>query len=296
MGVVGLYGKIAAQPDFLRVGAGAFSAAGLDRWFQEGVEILRAEKTVLPAGPTAFLLAPPEAPVAFVGAFASSADAAGRSFPLAVFTEISTTGLIDALPSVPSAYAPFIAEAGTLVVAGETMAAADLSARAQSLSSTPLQDVGRAWAREPVEPLVMALGGSPPGLAYALRTLLTAIDNTRSGAAVTNTLTLDSPAPTPEIASFWLEMVRHRLRGSATVVSLLWTNGPEGRLLVTFGALSPTVFGYLANPRHRSSRLWPLRTTVASAMDQAMAALTAEQRRVFEDPAATLGELASKFE
>ena len=296
MGAIGLYGKIAAQPDFLRVGAGAFSGAGLDRWFQEGVEILRAEKTVLPAAPTAFLLALPNAPVAFVGAFGPSADAAGRSFPLAVFTEISTTGLIDALPSVPSAYAPFVGEAATLVLAGETMAAADLGARAQSLSSTPSQDAGREWEKAPIEPLVMALGGSPPGLAYALRTLLTAIDSTKNGAAVTNTLTLDSPAPTAETASFWLEMVRHRLRGSDAAVSLLWTNGPEGRLLVTFGALSPAVLAYLANPRHRSSRLWPLCTTVASAMDQAMGALTAEQRRVVEDPAATLGELAAKFE
>ena len=296
MGSVGLYGKIAAQPDFLRGGAGAFSGAGLDRWFQEGVEILRAEKTVLPAGPTAFLLALPLAPVAFVGAFAPSADAAGRSFPLAVFTEISAKGLIDALPSLPSAYAPLVAEAATLVLAGETMGAADLVARAQSLSSTPLQEVGRDWGKQSAESLVMALGGSPSALAYALRTLQTAIDGTKSGAAVTNTLTIDAPASTPAMASFWLEMVRRRLRGSDTAVSLLWTDGPEGRLLVTFGALSPAMFAYLANPRHRSSRLWPLRTTVTSAMDQAIVGLTAEQRRVVEDPAATLGELASKFE
>jgi type VI secretion system protein ImpM len=296
MGAIGLYGKIAAQPDFLRFGAGGFSGAGLDRWLQEGVEILRAEKAVLPTGPTAFLVALPHAPVAFVGAFAPSVDAAGRSFPLALFTEISTTGLIDALPSVPFAYSPFVAGAATLVLAGETMVAADIGARAQSLSATPMQDVGKAWEREPVKPLVTALGGSPSALAYALRTLLTAIESTKSGAAATNTLTVDSPAPTPEIASFWLEIVRRCLRGSDTTVSLLWTNGPEGRLLVTFGALSPTVFAYLANPRHRSSRLWPLRTTGESAMDQAMAALTGEQRRVVEDPAATLGELASKFE
>ena len=70
-GNVGLYGKVATQPDFFRVGAGAFSQAGLDRWLQEGAESLRAERTQLPTTPTAFLLAPAGA-VAFVGTLTAS--------------------------------------------------------------------------------------------------------------------------------------------------------------------------------------------------------------------------------
>src|SRR5262249_22933277 len=87
----------ARPPHVFRVGAGAFSQAGLDRWLQEGAEVLRAERTQLPATPTAFLLAPGAAAgaTAFVGVLAPSADAAGRSFPLALFNEVPTAAARD---------------------------------------------------------------------------------------------------------------------------------------------------------------------------------------------------------
>jgi type VI secretion system protein ImpM len=292
--VVGLYGKVASQPDFLRAGAGAFAQAGLDRWFQDGMEALRAERTALPAAPTAFLLAPPGSPVAFVGAFAPSADAAGRSFPLAVFAEISTAGLGEALPAVPATYASFVSEASALVSAGAEVDGAELAARAEAVLVAP--GAPADWAGDPVLPLVAALGGSSTGLAYALRTLGTACDlAAKAGAAAPSAITVDAPAPTPSTSALWLEIAGRRLGARDRVPSLLWTDGPEGRLLITLGPPAPTALAYLANPRHRSNRLWPLRTTVASAAEQALAALTTEQRRAVEDPGATLGELAAAF-
>jgi type VI secretion system ImpM family protein len=296
-GMIGLYGKVASQPDFLRAGAGAFSQAGLDRWLQDGMEALRAERTTLPAAPTAFLLAPEGSPVAFVGAFVPSADAAGRSFPLAVFTEISLEGLSEALPSLPSAYTPFVNDAAALLSASSGLDGAELTTRAQALSpSVPAPRGTTAWQGEPARPLVAALGGSTPPLAYALRTLAAACDQAAKGdPAATSSLTVDAPAPTPAVGALWIEIARRRLGWRDVVPSFLWTEGPEGRLLMPLGSLSSTTLAYLANPRHRSARLWPLRTTVASAADQALAALTAEQRRTVEDPSTSLGDLASLF-
>ena len=76
---IGVYGKVRTQPDFLRANAGEFSArpastaGSRTRWRPSAPSRRRCRR-----GPTAFLLAPAESRVAFVGAFAPSTDAAGR--------------------------------------------------------------------------------------------------------------------------------------------------------------------------------------------------------------------------
>jgi hypothetical protein len=153
-----------------------------------------------------------------------------------------------------------------------------------------------AWQSEPAPALLAALGGSSPTLAYALRTLVLAVDQAaKTGPAGANVLTVDAPTPTAAARSLWLEIARRRLGWHDAPPSLLWTDGLDGRLLMMLGPPAPTALAYLANPRHRGTRLWPLRTTVASAADQALASLTAEQRRAVEDPSASLGDLASIF-
>jgi len=291
---VGLYGKVASQPDFLRAGAGSFSQAGLDRWFQEAMETVRGEGTNLPATPTAFLLAPPDAAVAFVGVFAPSADAAGRAFPLVVFSEIPAAGLSDVLPAIPAGTAPFLNDAVMLTIAAAGADGAALSAQAQALRPAVIALGDGAWRHQPRATVLDALGGSPAALAYALRTLQMATDRARAGGSAGTGLTVDAPAPSGEAIGLWLEIVRRRL-GPRVVPSLIWTEGLEGRLLITLGAPAPAALAYLANPRHRSSKLWPLRTTVASATDEALRALAPEQRRLVENPGASLGDLAGAF-
>ncbi|MFL5307333.1 MAG: type VI secretion system-associated protein TagF [Polyangia bacterium] len=294
MSGAGLYGKVSTQPDFLRAGAGSFSQAGLDRWFQDGMELLRSEGTSLPATPTAFLLAPPESAVAFVGVFAPSADAAGRSFPLVVFSEVDAGGLPDMLPSVPAAAAPFLNDAVMLTIAAASADGPTLAAQVQAMKPASLGLAGdEAWRHQPRAAVLDALGGSPAALAYALRTLQMATDRARAGGAAGG-VTVDAPAPTGEAVGLWLEIIRRRL-GPRTLPSLIWTEGLEGRLLITIGPLAPAALAYLANPRHRSSKLWPLRTVAAAAADEALRALTPEQRRLVENPGATLGDLAAAF-
>jgi hypothetical protein len=141
-----------------------------------------------------------------------------------------------------------------------------------------------------------ALATSPKALAYAMRTFAMAcdqaakIDSTARGSAIT----VDAPASTPACRRFWLQLARRRL-GSKIVPSLFWTAGPSGRLLLALGAPPPALLGYLANPRHRATRFWPLRTDVATALDQALAALTPDQKRKVETPGTTLAQLAAAF-
>jgi type VI secretion system protein ImpM len=293
---VGLYGKVASQPDFLRAGAGAFCQNGLDRWLQEGVEALRTERTQLPEGPTAFLLAPGGA-LAFVGALAPSRDAAGRSFPLALFAEVPVAAAHEGLPSLPQAWASFVAEASGLLAQAADLDGGEISRRTQALdarvSDTPEP---HAWKNQPVRTLAVVFDGSLPAAAFALHTLATACDRAAAGTdTATATLTVDAPVAGSATTALWLEIARRRLAWAQAVPSLLWTTGPEARLLLTLGPPSPMAMAFLANPRHRSSRLWPLRTTVAGAKDHAWAALSPQQRAVLETPDAALGDLCAEF-
>lgn len=300
--MIGIYGKVSSQPDFLRGNAGEFSQAGFDRWFQEAIEALRTEGTTLPAAPTGFLLAPAGAPFAFIGAFAPSTDAAGRAFPLAVFAQIDARALPDSFPQVVLHHSAFVGAAGSLIAAAGAVPGPLLIGEAQELGPTlpPLPDGGGlaiALGNESAQPLLAAVGGTPAGLGYALRTFAMACDQ----AAKTGpdgrggVITVDAPAPDPAARAFWLEIARRRLRWRAAAPSLLWTEVPTGRLLVTLGQPTPAALSYLANPRHRAPRFWPLRTDVSSAVDQAMKALLPEQRRLVENPRVSLGELASSF-
>ena len=289
---VGLYGKVASQPDFFRLGAGLFSQAGLDRWLQEGVELLRAERAQWPATPAAFLLAPPGS-TAFLGMLAASVDAAGRSFPLALFREIATAEARETLPSLPTVLAGFVSDATTLLSSGPNFDGQTIARQAEALAvELPALPAPYAWKNEPASGLEAALEGSPPAVAYALRTLVAACARAAAGATTAaNALTVEAPVAGPATSALWLEIARGRL-GRDTIPSLLWT---ADRLLITLGPPSPLALAFLANPRHRSTRFWPLRTTVTSAVDQAWAALTPEQRATVEDPNATFGDLAAAF-
>ena len=299
-GTVGLYGKVRTQPDFLRANAGEFSQAGLDQWFQEAMEALRGEGTQLPETPTNFLLVTAKLPLAFLGAFAPSADAASRSFPLAIFRSLTVRDLVDSFSGVTAAYGPFVGDAGMLAFMGADLAGPDLVARMQALAAGRGAEGPRPeapMADEPAQALLDA-AGSPAVLGYALRTFTAACDQAqktgpggRSGVVVT----VDAPAPNATVRAFWLEIAQRRLRWRDALPSLVWTDGPAGRLLVTLGYAAPTALSLLANPRHRASRFWPLRTEVPTAIDSAMNALTPEQRRRVENPRSTLGELAAAF-
>lgn len=300
-GRVGAYGKIPGQPDFFRAGAGEFCQGGLDRWFETAIEMVRSDGGRIPDVPTAFLLSSPELGQSFIGAFAPSTDAVGRSFPLVVFVGVASGDLATRLPAVPVLFKPFIDDAA-LLVALPPRAADEVVARLEAIGAAgvaldPQRSMLSALGSDPAQPLVAALGGSGRALAYALRTFVAACDQAAKAGPTAGggVITVDAPAPSPIARQFWLELAMRRLRWRDAVPSLLWSEAPAGRLLITLGPPSPSALSYLANPRHRAQRFWPLRTEVAAALDQAMNALTPDQRRRVDDPRASLGDLLTTF-
>src|SRR5689334_2603374 len=154
---IGVYGKIASQPDFLRGNAGEFSQAGMDQWFQEAVEGLRNEGTVLPEIATAFLLAPAGSPSAFIGAFARSADAAGRSFPLVVFAHVPGAVLPEHFPTLTRTHDQFVHAAANVASGTDGLSGADLVNGVQALTvSLGRSAAAPAFANESAQPLVAA--------------------------------------------------------------------------------------------------------------------------------------------
>jgi type VI secretion system ImpM family protein len=296
--VVGVYGKIPAQADFVRCNVGELTRLGMDRWFQEAHEVVHGERGRLPAEPAYFAITPTGTRSTLLGVLVPGQDAVGRSFPIICFAVLDSAALSE-FPLIPQAYAAFYEAAAALVEAAGTMTVADVNAQAQSLAGTlnpeRTADVVSLLRREHAAPLGLSLGGLPHGAAYAFRTLLTGCERARSAShAATGVVTVDGPSPTDASRLLWLELVHRRLGWRDAIPSFLWTRRDSSRLLVSLGPPATGLLSYLANPRHKSGRFWPLRTDVDSALDAALAALTPDQRRVLESPA-TLADVLAAF-
>ncbi|HEX2550825.1 MAG TPA: hypothetical protein VHK64_04465, partial [Nocardioidaceae bacterium] len=170
----------------------------------------------------------------------------------------------------------------------------EIAARVQTLYVPgPTGDSATQFDHESVQPLLSSVGGSGVALGYALHTCLSACDQAKKPGGAGAAITVDAPAPTDATVRFWLELMTRRL--GAVRPSLLWTAGPEGRLLAALGAPPSSFLSYLANPQHRASRFWPLRTEVAAAIDSATKALTPAQRRAVETEQSSLAAVLTAF-
>jgi len=122
---VGFYGKIPVERDFVRINAGRFLQAGLDRWFQEAVEHL--QRAPLPAQPACFLLSLAAGTQPFVGVLAPGADALGRAFPVVIFAALDQPRRAD-LSLLPLRLASFFEVSARLATAAHALATAQLLA------------------------------------------------------------------------------------------------------------------------------------------------------------------------
>jgi hypothetical protein len=130
--------------------------------------------------------------------------------------------------------------------------------------------------------------------AYALSTVIAACSQTkaRPPESPARVLVLDCPAPTDELRTFWLELVRRHLGAKAQIPSLLWT---ETRLLVGLGLPPNSMLAYLADPDHKSSRRWPLCTLSQTARVGAADKLSAAQRQVLAAEDTSLADIVAGF-
>jgi len=291
---VGFFGKIPKERDFVRVNVGAFLRAGLDRWFQEGVEHLQNERTRLPVEPAGFLLSPAAGGPLFVGVFAPGEDALGRIFPAVVFAELDQPPEISLLPLQ---LASFYEAGARLAGAARGLAAGQLATEIGALASG-LRPAVRALdshallARSSGSDLRAAVGGTAEAAAYALTTLVAACAQARHAPA--RVLVLDCPAPTDELRTFWLELVRRRLGDAGPTPSFLWTK-EGGRLLIALGPAPSLMLAYLANPDHKGSRRWPLRTHDPKAGVNALDVLPGPSRQVLASGTASLADVLHVF-
>jgi type VI secretion system ImpM family protein len=277
---VGLYGKILAERDYVRINAGEFQHAAMDQWFQQGVECLHTEHTRLPDEPANFLLTSPSGQT-FVGSFRPGEDAVGRSFPLVISVRLESRNLVEALPLLPTIFGPFFEAASTVAEAARGLVAQDLAAQVDWLKET----LGQTADTLPLDSLLsgssffelrVAVGGLKEGAAYAMNTLRSACEQavSKPSDSPKQTITLDCPTPTDGMRAFWLELIRRRLGTAATTPSLMWT---ANRLLVALGPAPAQMVAYLANPEHKGSRFWPLRTSNMAANEKAEQSLNAAQ-------------------
>jgi type VI secretion system ImpM family protein len=295
---VGLYGKIAAERDFVRINAGDLQQAGMDQWFQQGIECLHNERIHLPEEGAQFVLLAPTGD-AFVGAFRPGQDAVGRSFPLVIAVRLGERKLVDALPLFPSVFGPFFEAATTVAEAARGLSAEDLAAQVdwlkqtleQSAPSLPLDEL---LAGSSFFELRVAIGGVKEGGAYALSTLAMACEQSISKPpeSAKQTVTLECPTPTDGMRAFWLELIRRRLGPGAPTPSLMWN---ASRMLVCLGPAPPQVLAFLANPEHKSQRYWPLRTDNPTANEKAMQALSPAESQLLTSGQASLAGVLATF-
>jgi type VI secretion system ImpM family protein len=296
---VGFFGKIPAERDFVRVNAGAFLRAGLDRWFQEGVEHMKREHTQLPEEPAHFLLGPPEGTASFVGVFAPGQDALGRTFPVVIFGVLDPPPACVDFPLLPLRLASFWEASARLATAAHALATAQLAAEIDTLASglrpaVPAPDINALLVRSSCSELHAAVGGLPEAAAYALTTLDAACSQAKASGSPARVLVLDCPAPTDELRTFWLELVRRHLGAEAQLPSLLWTRVAD-RLLVALGPAPGLLLAYLADPDHKSSRCWPLHTLNQTARTSAGERLSPAQRQVLAAQDASLADVLQAF-
>jgi type VI secretion system ImpM family protein len=85
-----LFGKLPGRADFVRLGAPG--RPELERWLEEGLELVRGKGGGLPGATGRFLLAGPPGGRRIVGLMVPSGDAVGRSFPVCLFRPLSAGG------------------------------------------------------------------------------------------------------------------------------------------------------------------------------------------------------------
>ena len=294
----GLYGKILAERDFVRINAGDFQQAALDQWFQEGVECLHTDRTRLPSEPTHFLLIAPSGD-AFVGGFMPGEDAVGRSFPLVVSVRLEARSPVEALTLLPSIFGPFYEAATTVAEAARGLTAQDLAAQVDWLKETlkqsaPALPLNELLAGSSFFELRVAIGSLNEGGGYALHTLATACEqaSTKPPEAAKQTVVLECPTPTDGMRAFWLELIRRKLRPGTATPSVMWT---PSRLLVALGPAPAQMLAFLANPEHKSQRFWPLHTTSVAANEKAVQALSPAQSQLLGSGQASLADVLETF-
>ena len=296
----GLFGKVPAQGDFVRINVVDPTAQEFSRWIQEGYETLHRVGNDLPKQPICFYFSSPLARNLLVGAMVPSRDQVGREFPVAVFAPVESSSVGAQFFLVPLAFGRFLSAAAALLAAAPTLGAAQL---ANEVNALPLPNLGDWNVADMQRKLQLqqdsgsllnqfAESTEADGTHYAMRTFLMACESERNGAPNKARVVLDCPlagvGPLP-----WLELAGRILEWGARSPSFLWTEATPARVLFALGPMPASALGYLARPELPLTVFWPLKTPHASARSAAQQALPPEQRRAIDDRGLSIDQLFS---
>ncbi len=293
---IGIYGKIPAQGDFVRVNASDALGQSLDQWLQQALEALQRTSADLQPEPAYFVFRPPTAAaLTAVGVLVASRDRVGRQYPLAIYARVDSAAVAHRLSSVPLMFSLFLEDATGVLAGASRIDAAALTTQLRTLRYPFAAETTQSDAlcrhtldAAPTADIHRRLFGEAMEFRhyFAFKTFIEACDTARAFPSGPGrpAITLDCPLPSDVELFTWLELARRRLFGSAVVPSYIWREGPSPRLLLALGALPPAVFRYLARPTDTAPQLWPLTTTRADAIEQSAQALAEPYRRALDTP------------
>jgi type VI secretion system protein ImpM len=294
----GLYGKIPAQADFVRVRAADPVARPFVLWLEEGSEAAKRAGGPAGAEPVRFLFRPAGAPSALVGVAAASVDKVGRSFPLAIFSRVEGPELAALFPVVPRAAAGFLEGAAALAAEAARLSGQELAAALERLPLPGAAELDGAAADARVSGaaesaravLGRLFGDAPGGPRYALHCFRTACEAVRGREPPRALAVLDCPVRGEVDRWAWLELARRGLAWQATP-SFFWWEPPGVRMLLSLGPVPPSVFGTLWRLDAKDARVWPLVTDKPAAIASAERALGPRVLAALDGDGLLLGDL-----
>jgi type VI secretion system protein ImpM len=295
---IGVFGKLPSAGDFVAHNAGQPVTRAFVDWLEREVDGLAKRGGELPGATVRFLYRDPDGTAACLGAMLRSRDAVGRKFPFSIFTYVDVRTACQRFPSLPAAYAPFVDGAASLLQSLDQESPERVIERASALPLPRHDELEEAhlWSHQALEhtggqTLLEALFGPlEAGVRFhGLNMLLTACGQARGRDPGSASIILECPASDDVQLTFWLRLCQQRLGWTHAPPGLFWsgTDSTDSRLLVTLGAPTPGLLGFLAQPDAVADRLWPMRTTSASSIAAGRQALTPTQLAVLDPPAPT---------
>lgn len=304
MSVIGLYGKIPAQGDFVRVNASDPAALALIQWLADGVDVVQRAGAQLTSDTVFFLYRSQAARSVCVGAFAPSHDSVGRTFPMAVFALMDAAQLAGRFAEVPVAAVNFLAQAADLIARSPHLNASQLSDAVRMLQAPTPADFASATdtCRRTLAGTLGAdmqrrlFGDLSQGRQYyAFRTFAEACAQVRGREPQKPGVTLQCPIASDVDLFAWLEATRRSLRWTEAPPGFFWTEGQAPQLLIALGPAPASVMLYLTGGGSSSAKLWPLWTDRADSIETAARAIPAAQRQALDDPHASLESLVASL-
>jgi len=295
--LIGIYGKIPAQGDFVRINASDPSAQALDLWVQESLDALARLGTELPPEPVFFFHqgSAPQGP-SLVGVMLRSRDRVGRVYPVLVFARVAPALATAAVAILPTAWSLFLQDAARFAYDLDRIDAATLAMRARSLRVPSPADLQTAMAvgaqvlqhTTAAEVLHRLFVDASTGRHYyALKTCIDACDTTRSRPPRAP-IVLDCPIVSDVDLFTWIELCRRRLAGSSVLPTFVWVEGASPRLLLSLGPATGALLRFLTRPDDPSTQHWPLLTTRTDAIDAARNGMAPQHRQASEAGAVSL--------